>query len=111
MDSTGDDAIRILCIFSDKRNDFLPDVPTWTECGYDEIIGGSDRGLIGPANLDPDVKALLIDTLKQIEQDPDFQADAVTQGMSIGMKYGDDFEAFIADTEATMTEMKPLFGW
>ena len=56
-------------------------------------------------------KALLIDTLKQIEQDPDFQADAVTQGMSIGMKYGDDFEAFIADTEATMTEMKPLFGW
>lgn len=111
VDSTGDDAIRILCIFSDKRNDFLPDVPTWTECGYDEIIGGSDRGLIGPANLDPDVKALLIDTLKQIEQDPDFQADAVTQGMSIGMKYGDDFEAFIADTEATMTEMKPLFGW
>ncbi|MGI5962666.1 MAG: Bug family tripartite tricarboxylate transporter substrate binding protein [Lawsonibacter sp.] len=109
--STGADAIRILCIFATDRNDFIPDVPTWTECGYEEIINGSDRGLIGPASLDPAVKEKLIATLKEIEQDPDFLEDAKVQGMTIGMMYGDDFDAYIADIEATMTEMKPLFGW
>lgn len=111
MGSTGADAIRVLCVFAKERNEYLPDVPTWTECGYDEIIGGSDRGLVGPASLDPEIKAFLIETLKEIEKDPDFQADAKNQGMPIGMLYGDDFEAFIAETEETMISLKPLFGW
>ena len=109
--STGADAIRVLCVFAAERNAYLPDVPTWTECGYEELIGGSDRGLVGPASLDPAIKEYLIEVMKEIEKDPEFQADAKTQGMPIGMLFGADFEAFIDATEKTMIDMKPLFGW
>ena len=37
--------------------------------------------------------------------------DAKNQGMPIGMLYGDDFTAFIDETEQTMISLKPLFGW
>ena len=104
-------AIRILCVFSAERNEYIPDVPTWTECGYDEILGGSDRGLVGPASLDPAIKEYLIEVMGKINEDPEFHADAASQGMPIGIKLGADFEAFIADTEAALIEMKPLFGW
>lgn len=109
--STGDDAIRILAIWSEERSDFIPDVPTAAESGYADVFGSSDRGLIAPPNLDPAVKQILMDTLKEIDADPDFQADAQEQGMGIKMIMGDDFDAFIGDIEATMTELKPLFGW
>ena len=109
--STGDDAIRILCIFAEERNDFIPDVPTWAECGYDTIVNGSDRGLIAPSSLDSAIEAKLIETLKEINDDPDFQADAKAQGMTIGMIYGDDFDAYIGEIEETLISMKPLFGW
>jgi len=109
--STGADAIRILCVFSAERNEYIPDVPTWEECGYEQIIGGSDRGLIGPASLDPAIYNYLIEVMKQINEDPEFHEDAKTQGMPIGMLFGEDFVKFIDDTEKTMTEMKPLFGW
>lgn len=111
IDSTGDDAIRILAVFAKERSDFIPDVPTAAECGYPDIFGGSDRGLIGPPNLDPQVKTILIDTLKEIQNDPDFLADAKTQGLGIGMIFGEDFDAYIGEMETTMVEMKPLFGW
>lgn len=109
--STGDDAIRILAVWSDERSDFIPDVPTAAEAGYPDVYGSSDRGLIAPPGLDPAVKQILIDTLKKIDQDPEFQADAQTQGMGIKMIMGDDFDAFIDDIEKTMTELKPALGW
>lgn len=109
--STGDDAIRILAIWSDERSDFIPDVPTAAESGYPDVFGSSDRGLIAPPNLDPAVKQILMDTLKEIDKDPEFQADAETQGMGIKMIMGDDFNAFIGDIEETMIKLKPAFGW
>ena len=109
--STGDDAIRILCIFSEERNELCPDVPTFEECGYPQVLGASDRGLVGPADLDPAVKEILIETLKNIEANEEFQAEALSQGMTINMMYGDDFEAYVASVEETMNGMLELFGW
>lgn len=111
IDSTGDDAIWILAIWDEERSDFIPDVPTAEEQGYAGVYGASDRGLIATADLDPEIEAYLIEVLKQINEDPDFKADAVKQGMGIKMIMGDDFDAYIGDIETTMKGMLALFGW
>ena len=69
-------------------------------------LGGIAKGYVADA-----IKEYLIEVMKEIEKDPEFQADAKTQGMPIGMLFGADFEAFIDATEKTMIDMKPLFGW
>lgn len=108
--STGDDAVLVLAVFDSERSDFIPDIPTGKELGFD-VSGSSDRGLIGPPSLDPEITAYLIETLKKIEQDPEFKADAESQGMGIHMLFGDDFAAYIQSVEDTMSGMLVEFGW
>ncbi len=108
--STGDDAVIVLAVFDSERSDFIPDIATGKELGYD-VSGSSDRGLIGPPSLDPEITAYLIDVLKQVEQDPDFQNDAKEQGMGIHMLFGDEFANYILSVEDTMKGMMVDFGW
>ncbi len=100
----------VLAVFDSERSAFIPDIPTGKELGFD-VSGSSDRGLIGPPSLDPEITAYLIETLKQIETDPEFQADAQSQGMGIHMLFGDDFAAYIQSVEDTMSSMIEDFGW
>ena len=56
---------------SEERLDWLPDVPTFTELGFDGLtLSGSTFGLAGPAGLPDDVVTTLEDTLQScLEQD------------------------------------------
>lgn len=108
--STGDDAVTVLAVFDAERSAFIPEIPTGAELGFD-LTGSSDRGLIGPPSLDPEITAYLIEVLQQVEQDPEFQAEAAEQGMGIHMLFGDDFAAFIQGVEDTMSGLLEEFGW
>lgn len=56
---------------SEERLEWLPDVPTFTELGFDGLtLSGSTFGLAGPAGLPDDVVSTLEDTLRTcLEQD------------------------------------------
>ncbi|MDT0277405.1 tripartite tricarboxylate transporter substrate binding protein [Blastococcus goldschmidtiae] len=56
---------------SEERLDWLPDVPTFTELGFEGLtLSGSTFGLAGPAGLPDDVVTTLEDTLQTcLEQD------------------------------------------
>lgn len=107
-----DKSANVLAVCAPKRAEkFMPDIPTLEEQGYADVYGASDRGLIAPPNLDPAVMEKLIATLKEIEQDPEYQATALERGMNINMMYDQDFVTYIDGIEKTMIELKPLFGW
>ncbi len=66
---------------SEERLDWLPDVPTFTELGFDGLtLSGSTFGLAGPADLPDDVASTLEDTLRTC-----LEKDEVRQG--IGEQY------------------------
>ncbi len=48
----------ILAVTSGQRADFLPDVPTMKESGFD-LVGGTWEAIYAPANLPPDIAAKL----------------------------------------------------
>jgi tripartite-type tricarboxylate transporter receptor subunit TctC len=56
---------------SEERLEWLPDVPTFTELGFEGLtLSGSTFGLAGPAGLPDDVVSTLEDTLRAcLEQD------------------------------------------
>ena len=103
------DSVRVLAIFDANKQDLMSDIPTIDELNIPELKGlysSSDRGLIATKKLDPAVLAIIVDALKKTETDPEFIADASSQGMAIHMLFGDDFNAFIEGVEQTIKDLK-----
>lgn len=88
--------LRALVVFAAERLPELPDVPTARELGYD-VVAGSSRGYSAPAGMDPEIRAQLVAGLKQVTENPDFQAKAAAQAMNIDFIGGDDYSQFLAD--------------
>jgi tripartite-type tricarboxylate transporter receptor subunit TctC len=49
---------KILAVTSDERVEFLPDVPTLKESGFD-LVGGTWEAIYGPAHMPPEIVAKL----------------------------------------------------
>jgi tripartite-type tricarboxylate transporter receptor subunit TctC len=99
--STEADAVRVLAVFDSERSALMPDIPTAKELGID-LISSSDRGMVACKALDKDVLAKIVEALKAVEKDPEFQNEAKEQGMGIHMLFGEDFEKFIDGVESNM---------
>ena len=48
-------SVKILAVATEKRLDFLPDVPTMVESGFPNVVATTWNALIGPANLPPEI--------------------------------------------------------
>src|SRR5262249_20793596 len=55
-----DGQLRALAVTSEKRWFSLPDIPTMIELGYPGFISDTFNALLAPANVPPDVLALLV---------------------------------------------------
>ena len=91
--------LRALAVFTEKRLPELPDVPTAKELGYD-LVAGSSRGYSGPGNFPKEARQQLIDGLRAVTEDPEFQKAAKAQAMNIEFIPGDDYVSFLKKQEA-----------
>ena len=107
---TGEGYVRVLAVFDSERNEMMKDIPTAKEQGID-LISSSDRGMVATPNLDKDVLAKIVEALKAVEKDPEFQAEAKSQGMGINMLFGEDFEKFIQGVEDNMKGLLKELEW
>ena len=73
--------LRHLGIFTAERNEFLPDVPTMREQGFD-IEVDQVRFIAGPPGLPDNVVSTLTDAFSEAVQDPDY--DQLLQDSFIG---------------------------
>lgn len=63
--------VRVLAVATEERVPAFPDVPTFTELGYD-LVGGAYRGVGVPAATPEAVRQQLSDTLDAVNKDPEF---------------------------------------
>lgn len=61
------DDVRVLAVAAEERLDVLPDVPTFTELGYD-IVGGTFRGVAAPKGTPADRIEMLADKFTKINE-------------------------------------------
>ncbi len=76
--------LKIIALFSEKRFDLFPDVPTVKEQGIDFVMG-QWRGLAAPKGTPPDVIKKLHDAFKKGMDDPVFQKNA--KDMVVNLSY------------------------
>ena len=76
--------LKIIALFSGKRFELFPDVPTVREQGVDFVMG-MWRGLAAPKGTPPDVIKKLHDSFKQGMDDPVFQKNA--KDMAVNLSY------------------------
>ncbi len=85
------DRLTILGVATAERSPFAPDLPTFAELGFD-IVNGSRRGFIGPADLPDDIRDQLISAFEKAFADPDFQDAMAATGNPTELTTGDDFK-------------------
>jgi len=70
--------VKILAQASDGRSKLAPAVPSFKEQKVD-LVFSSERGIVAPRNLPPEVARRLTEALRTIAADPEFQKQMVAQ--------------------------------
>ncbi len=84
------DEMRVLGLAGEKRNEFLPDVPTLKEQGYD-VVSDIRRAFVAPKGISKENLAYLRDIFKKICMDPDYIKDMKQAGQPAEYMDGDAF--------------------
>ncbi|EXF44707.1 tricarboxylate transport protein TctC [Pseudomonas sp. BAY1663] len=82
--------LKALAVFSEKRIDSLPDMPTLKEKGID-VVAGSSRGYSAPADIPEDARTQLIAAFEALRNDQAFLADARKRALNIDIVTGEDY--------------------
>lgn len=98
--------VTILAIFNDKRIEFLPDVPTMKELGYDFPCLTTRRGITTPPGTPDEIVARLVDAFGQAVQNPSFLEWAKNSGVSMDVVLGEDYQKNDEACYETVMEFK-----
>lgn len=86
--------MTVLGLAAEKRNDFLPEVPTLREQGFD-VVSDIRRAFVAPQGTDPARLDYLREIFRKICQDPDYIADMKRAGQPTEYMAGDAFAAYV----------------
>lgn len=87
--------LKALAVTSDKRSATLPDVPTMTEAGVNDLVVYSWQAAAGPKGLPAAVKAKLEAELAAAAQSPDVKAKFEAVGFEVVGSNGSQFAQFM----------------
>lgn len=98
--------LRSLAFAGPSRLEWLPEVPTYKELGYDFGVG-SNRGLAAPAGTPKEIIEILSNTVKEVLQDPEFLKDAEKIGIVPILSYldGEAFRDYLLTLQDSMREI------
>lgn len=91
--STG--KLRLLATTGDQRSPFTPDVPTYTELGYPDILIEESYSLYGPAGLSPERREQLATQAHAMLERPDIQRRFAEMGLEAAGTSPDELTTLI----------------
>lgn len=78
---TGD--VKAIAVLGDERSSITPDVPSFTEKGYEPVEMEQYQGLFGPAGMNPATVNAINQMIQAANADPEVIEQIETQGMAI----------------------------
>ncbi|PWC67029.1 3-phosphoglycerate dehydrogenase [Azospirillum sp. TSH7] len=104
------DRIRILGVMTERRQEQVPDIPTFAEQGFPTLMS-SLRGIAAPRGLPPDVQAKLIDALAGATKDPAFQASMKDLYQQLRLLPPDQYAAELARSTNALRDLWATAPW
>lgn len=99
--------LRVIGVMSDDRSEFLPDVATFKEQGFDQNCSVS-RGIAGPKGLPSDITEKITAALEKTLASDEHRKAAKDLGLAIEVVKGQAYIDFLKKTEG---QIKELMGW
>lgn len=96
--------LRILAIFSEERNEMVPDAPTFKELGYN-VVAGSSRGYSAPKGIPTEVKEKLYEAFEEMAENSDFVKGANDRALPLDVKVGEEYANYLKEQEEVFTEI------
>jgi len=101
------DKARVLGVMGEERAEALPEVPTFTEEGY-EVVSATARGYAAPAGLPEPVATKLEDALQTAIEDPQVVQKMEDLGLETSYLGSAEYEQFWAQQETDYKDVLPL---
>jgi len=73
---------KILAVSAQNRSDVLPDVPTFAELGYPDVVADNWSGVLAPPNTPPAIVAKLNQAFNVVVRDPEVRRRFAENGVS-----------------------------
>lgn len=102
--------MRVLAQASEKRSPLGQDVPTFKELGVD-LVFASERGIVAPKNLPPEVSEKLRKALGKVAANPDFQAQMKQQFTEMDYLDGPQWQERLKGDDARLREIWAKTPW
>ena len=64
--------MKIACVFSEERSDFMPDVPTVKEATGEDFVAFAARGYFYPTNVSPEIAAKMTEAMLKVMEDQEY---------------------------------------
>jgi tripartite-type tricarboxylate transporter receptor subunit TctC len=106
-----DGEVDVLAIFASKRSSLLPDVPTFAESGFPEILSPSDRGYVAPAGIDEKILEIYDKAFEKAIRNSEFITAMEKLGQSVNYIDRIEFTKYCQNNEKTLKDYAELMGW
>jgi tripartite-type tricarboxylate transporter receptor subunit TctC len=88
--------VRPLAVSAERRLANFPDIPTFRELGYDDLVTATWFGFSGPANLPPDITRALGREITNTLHQPDVLKRMAQDEIEIRLMTPEQFTGFLA---------------
>lgn len=102
--------LKALAITTEERAELFPELPTFTEQGYD-VVAYVFRGVVAPADISDEARAWLGDLMQRLQATPEWKADYLDPNAVIpGYLNAEEFAAYLDDTNTLYETMLTRLG-
>ena len=91
---------KFLAVAAQSRSDVIPDVPTWPELGYPDVVADNWSGVLAPPRTPPAVIAKLNAAFNAVVKDPEVKRKLADNGVSTIGGTPEDLTALITSETA-----------
>ena len=102
--------VQALGVSSENRLAGFPDVPTFKELGYPDLVAATWFSLSGPAKLPPDITHRLNAAVIEAMQEPAVQKQLAQDGIELKALTPEDFTEFVAAETARWAPVAKAIG-
>lgn len=101
---------KALAVASEARSPFAPNVPTYAELGYTDLVLPSWTGIFVPAGTPPDVVRRLSEEITRIVSDPEIGKKIVSFGAQAAPRSAAEFSSFLVQDLARWKKAAAVTG-
>jgi tripartite-type tricarboxylate transporter receptor subunit TctC len=103
--------LKVIAVLGSDRFSKLPDVPAINEVFDTDIQKLLSRGIAAPKGVDPAILEKLNGALEKAMNNPEHVEKLAELGVEIHGLQGKEYIDFLKEQEASMIELKDVFGW